>query len=147
MNEAKIRTIVLGIFRHQDRLLVFEGSDPARDVVFYRPLGGGIEFGEYGHQALAREMQEELDAEVTDIRFLGTIQNIFSFRGRQGHEIVLLYEGRFAEPSFYERQTMTGNDNGIPIEVSWKPLVDFENGALLVPRELLGFLKQDDRSA
>ena len=147
MQPKRIRPLALGLFLHDGKLLVFEGHDPVKGQTFYRPLGGGIEFGEYGHQALAREMQEELDAEVTDIRFLGTIQNIFSFRGRQGHEIVLLYEGRFAEPSFYERQTMTGNDNGIPIEVSWKPLVDFENGALLVPRELLGFLKQDDRSA
>ena len=34
MNEGRIRTIVLGIFLHEDRLLVFRGDDPARDVVF-----------------------------------------------------------------------------------------------------------------
>lgn len=54
MKDQQIRTIVLGIFRHEGRLLVFEGHDPIRGVTFYRPLGGGVEFGEYGHDALVR---------------------------------------------------------------------------------------------
>ena len=65
MNEGRIRTIVLGIFLHEDRLLVFRGDDPARDVVFYRPLGGGVEFGERSADAFVREMREELGAELT----------------------------------------------------------------------------------
>lgn len=141
MNKDKIRTIVLGIFRQEGRLLVFEGSDPARDLVFYRPLGGGIEFGEYGHQALAREMREEIGAEVTDVRYLGLIENIFDFRGKQGHEIALLYEGRFTDPSFYGQEAFaSAQDNGVAIKVLWKPLADFENGDLLVPGQLLRLL-------
>jgi ADP-ribose pyrophosphatase YjhB (NUDIX family) len=140
MNEGKIRTIVLGIFLHEGRLLVFRGEDPARDIVFYRPLGGGIEFGERSDEAFVREMREELGAEVTDIRYLGLIENIFAHRGKRGHEIVLLYAARFADPAFYVRQAWTGDDNGLPLEVCWKPLADFTNGDLLVPRELLGLL-------
>ena len=141
MNEGKIRTIVLGIFLHEGRLLVFRGDDPSRDVVFYRPLGGGIEFGEYGHQALAREMREEVGAEVANIRYLGTIENIFSLRGKTGHEIVLLYAASFVDQETYARQDWTGDENGVAIQVMWKPLADFANGDLLVPRELLGFLQ------
>ncbi len=140
MNEGRIRTIVLGIFLHEGRLLVFRGDDPSRDVVFYRPLGGGIEFGEQSTEAFIREMREELGAEVTDIRYLGMIENIFAHRGKQGHEIVLLYAARFVDPSFYTREAWTGDDNGLPIPVLWKPLADFENGDFLVPRELLAFL-------
>ncbi len=99
MNEGRIRTIVLGIFLHEGRLLVFRGDDPSRGVVFYRPLGGGIEFGERSTDAFTREMREELGAEVTDIRYLGMIENIFSHLGKQGHEIVLLYAARLADPS------------------------------------------------
>lgn len=142
MNEEKIRTIVLGIFLHDNRLLVFRGDDPERGVVFYRPLGGGIEFGERGCDAFVREMREELGAEVTDVRYLGTLENIFTHRGRRGHEIVLLYEGQFTDPGLYERETFeNAQDNGAPIEVSWKPLADFENGAFLVPTELLAILR------
>ena len=147
MNEDKIRTIVLGIFLHEDRLLVFRGDDPARDVVFYRPLGGGIEFGERSADAFVREMREELGAEVTDVRYLGMIENIFTHAGKRGHEYVLLYAARFVDPAFYTRQAWTGDDNGLPIPVMWKPLADFRNGDLLVPRELLAFLDEHDCSA
>ena len=141
MKDKQIRTIVLGIFRHEDRLLVFEGYDPIRDVTFYRPLGGGIEFGEYGRQALIREMREELAADITGLRYMGAIENIFTHAGGQGHEIVLVYEARFVDPDFYRRSIFTGaEDNGAPITVSWKPLSDFRNGAFLVPIELRDFL-------
>jgi ADP-ribose pyrophosphatase YjhB (NUDIX family) len=142
MNEGSIRTIVLGIFLHEGRLLVFRGEDPARDEIFYRPLGGGIEFGERSRDAFVREMREELGAEVADLRYLGLIENIFTHQGRRGHEIALLYAARFAEPSLYEQGAFAlAQDNGVPIEVLWKPLADFEHGDLLVPRELLRLLK------
>ena len=86
MNEGRIRTIVLGIFLHEDRLLVFRGDDPSRDVIFYRPLGGGIEFGERSADAFVREMREELGAELTGVRYLGMIENIFTHAGKRGHE-------------------------------------------------------------
>lgn len=145
MKDQQIRTIVLGIFQHNGRLLVFEGHDPIRGVAFYRPLGGGVEFGEYGPQALAREIREELDAEVTGVRYLGMIQNIFTHAGEQGHEIVLLYEARFIDPACYGPDAFAhAQDNGTPITVSWKPLADFEAGAFLVPIELLELLRHAD---
>jgi len=141
MKEKQSRTIVLGIFRHEGCLLVFEGHDPIRGVTFYRPLGGGVEFGEYGHQALAGEIREELGADVTDVRYLGTIQNIFTHGGEQGHEIALVYEARFTDPACYQPHAFAGaQDNGTPIKVSWKPLADFEAGAFLVPVELMAIL-------
>lgn len=145
MKDEQIRTIVLGIFQHEGRLLVFEGHDPIRGITFYRPLGGGVEFGEYGHQALAREMREELGAEVTDVRCLGTIQSLFTHLGKQSHEIVLLYEARFVDPACYGPDAFAdAQDNGTPIAVAWKPLADFENGAFLVPIELMDLLRHDD---
>ena len=147
MNEDKIRTIVLGIFLHEDRLLVFRGDDPVRDVVFYRPLGGGIEFGERSADAFVREMREELGAEVTNVRYLGMIESIFTHRGKRGHEYMLLYAARFTDPTFYTRQAWIGDEDGQPIPVLWKPLADFRSGDLLVPRELLAFLDAHDCSA
>ncbi len=142
MKSGQIRTIVLGVFLHEGRLLVFEGYDPVRDVTFYRPLGGGVEFGEYGHQALVREMREEIDAEIADVRYLGAIESIFTHVGKQGHEIVLVYEARFIDPALYQRSTFAASeDNGEVLAVSWKPLADFENGAFLVPIELLDLLR------
>lgn len=144
MQTGKIRTIVLGIFRHRGRLLVFEGYDPSDGRLFYRPLGGGIEFGERSDQALVREMREELGAEVTHARYLGMLESIFEHAGRIGHEIVLLYEAEFADPAMVARDVFPlANDNGEPIKVLWKPLADFENEALLVPIGLLELLRDD----
>jgi len=41
-----IRSIAICVFRHKNHILVAEGYDPVKDEYFYRPLGGGIEFGE-----------------------------------------------------------------------------------------------------
>lgn len=142
MQSGKIRTIVLGIFLHEDRLLVFEGGATATGRIFYRPLGGGIEFGEQSHQAFVREIREELGAEVTHARYLGMLENIFTHDGRMSHEIVLLYEAEFADPALYAREAFPlANDNGQPIKVLWKPLADFETDALLVPSGLLEMLR------
>jgi len=93
MQTKRIRPLALGIFRRADTLLVFEGYDPVKGQVFYRPLGGGIEFGERGAEALAREMREEIGAEVANLRYLGLCENIFTNAGEIGHELVLLYIG------------------------------------------------------
>jgi NADH pyrophosphatase NudC (nudix superfamily) len=64
----QIRPIAIGIFRRDDRILVFESRErDSRGRIFYRPLGGSIEFGEYGDQALTRELREELGAEIENV--------------------------------------------------------------------------------
>jgi 8-oxo-dGTP pyrophosphatase MutT (NUDIX family) len=84
--------------RDGDRLLVYEGYDSVKDERFYRPLGGGIEFGELGAEAVAREVREELGATVSDVRFLGVLESVFTYAGEPGHELVLMYEVALADP-------------------------------------------------
>ena len=142
MQAKRIRPLALGIFRRDDRLLVFEGYDPIKRETFYRPLGGGIEFGETGVQALVREMAEEISAEVTNLRYLGLAENIFTYAGEMGHEIVLLYEGDLANASFYERDVIeVVEPGGVTFKAYWKPLADFVDGrAPLYPDGLLNLL-------
>jgi 8-oxo-dGTP pyrophosphatase MutT (NUDIX family) len=130
-------------------ILVAEYFDPSKQQVFYRPLGGAIEFGERGADALAREMREELGAQVQDLRYLTTFENIFVYNGRRGHEIVLVYEGEFADPTYYKQSRLPGKeDDDTPLAVVWKPLTFFQKGsAPLYPDGLLEFLlAQDDTS-
>jgi 8-oxo-dGTP pyrophosphatase MutT (NUDIX family) len=133
MQPKRIRPLALGIFRHAGRLLVFEGYDAIKDQTFYRPLGGGIEFGETGAHALAREIREEIGAEVTNVRYLGLCENIFTYAGKIGHEIVLLYEAELAERSLYERDIIEAVEaNGSTFMALWKPLADFADGRVLL---------------
>lgn len=140
--KGQIRPIAIGIFRRDDQILVFEGYDPACDETFYRPLGGAIEFGEYGHQALAREVREEIDAEVKNLRYLGLSENLFTFGGGEGHEIVLIYEGDLVGDAIYEQEEVMGReDDGSPLKVVWAPLARFQRDeAPLYPDGLLELL-------
>ncbi|AFZ27697.1 Zn-finger containing NTP pyrophosphohydrolase [Cylindrospermum stagnale PCC 7417] len=105
-NPGEIRVIALGLIRDGDRIFVSEGHDPVKQETFYRALGGGVEFGETSRIALEREFQEEIQAELTNIRYLGCIENLFTFDGRQGHEIIQLYQCDFAEPKFYQLENL-----------------------------------------
>jgi 8-oxo-dGTP pyrophosphatase MutT (NUDIX family) len=107
MNKSgEIRVIVLGLIRDGDRIFVSEGYDPAKQETFYRALGGGVEFGETSRVALEREFKEEIQAGLANIRYLGCIENLFIFNGRQGHEIIQLYQCDFADSEFYKLESL-----------------------------------------
>lgn len=126
-----------------------ETRDRVRGDYFYRPLGGTIEFGERGAAAAAREIVEELGARVRNVRWLGTIENLFVAHGRQGHEIVMVYEADFVDESMYRRNPIWGQeDDGSPIKAVWKAMDDFrDGGSRLVPDGLLSMLDGISRGA
>ncbi|MGI8588776.1 MAG: NUDIX hydrolase [Chloroflexia bacterium] len=130
MQANRIRPIAIGIFRRGESIFVAECEEPSR--IFYRPLGGGIEFGERGHEALARELIEEIGAEIRDVRYLCTLENIFTYEGETGHEIVQVYEAGFRNSAFYEQDSFNGiealADELIDFKAVWKPLSDFGPG-------------------
>jgi len=144
MTIERIRPIALGIIRRRDQILVFEGPEPdSGGWIYYRPLGGTIEFGELGHQALVREMREELSAEIENVRYLGICENLFHAPdGRAAHEIALLYEADLADRSLYEKEEMQSvEDSGQTFRVLWKSLATFQRGdAPLYPNGLLELL-------
>ena len=76
--KRRIRPLALCVFRRGDKIMVARGHDAVKDQTFYRPIGGGINFGERGADAVIREVREELDAEVVDVVYLGAFENIFS---------------------------------------------------------------------
>jgi 8-oxo-dGTP pyrophosphatase MutT (NUDIX family) len=127
-------------------IFVFEGHDTRKNETFYRPLGGTVEFGELARQAVERELQEEIEAELTNLRFLGVLENLFTLEGETGHEIVLIFEGDFVDRSLYEKEAVEGQEeDGMPFVAFWKPLSLFRQGeAPLYPDGLLELLSGDD---
>lgn len=145
MNDHTIRPIAICVFQHNGLILVFEGYDPIKEETFYRPLGGGIEFGEYSQQAIIREIQEELSATITNIRYLATLENIFVHDGISGHEIVQVYDGTLVNKALYEQETIIGvEDNGETFTAMWKHLDEFTgpNSPPLYPDGLLSLLQR-----
>lgn len=126
---SRIRPLAICLFRHENKILVALGSDPVKRQEFYRPLGGGIEFGEFASDTLRREMREELNAEICDLRYLFTLENIFTFNGAAGHEIVLVFDGAFVKRALYEQPVLRGHDTGESFDACWKSMRELQNDA------------------
>jgi 8-oxo-dGTP pyrophosphatase MutT (NUDIX family) len=141
----QIRPIAICVCRKANKILVAEGYDAIKNEYFYRPLGGGIEFGENSRETICREMLEELNLEVDEhsLRYLGAVENIFTFNGTPGHEIVLIYDGAFKETGLSEQMILRGIEaNGEEIRALWKELDEFGEGkSILYPTGLFEMLQ------
>jgi 8-oxo-dGTP pyrophosphatase MutT (NUDIX family) len=140
----RIRPLAICVFRTNDRILVAEGFDPVKQQQsFYRPLGGGIEFGEYSEQTIRREIVEEIGAEVGELKYLGTLENVFVFNGAPGHEIVQVYDGALKDSGLYDQTVIVGleADINVSFRAVWKHLDEFREGrSILYPTGLLAML-------
>lgn len=122
---ASIRPHVLGVARRKEEVLVTELVDP-EEGPFYRPPGGGIEFGETSETAVVREFQEELDAVVEPVGFLGVVENRFEWDGEPRQELALVHEVAFDDDAFYDRETLHGVDDGgaVTYQTEWATVDD-----------------------
>ena len=83
---------------------------------------------------------------MTDLEFLATIESVFVFDGLPGHEIALVYCGRFADPALNAQPILTGaEEDGTPITAVWKRLDTFgaDTSPPLYPEGLLELLTED----
>ena len=139
----RIRPLAICLFRHKERILVAEGYNPVKKETFYRPLGGGIEFGEYSEQTIHRELMEEIGAEVCELRYLGTLENVYVFNGTPGHEIVQVFDGSLKDVRLYDQTVIVGQEMDIEdtFRAVWKRIDEFGEGkAILYPTGLLEML-------
>jgi 8-oxo-dGTP pyrophosphatase MutT (NUDIX family) len=139
MRPERIRPIAICVCRDSDRILVTEFREKGR--VYYRPLGGTIEFGERGEEAVRREFREEIAAELAEVRYLGTLENIYTDGEMRGHEIVLVFDGRLTDTSLYKEEVIQGDELGAPFRAVWKRLDEFDSATLPVyPEGLMALL-------
>jgi 8-oxo-dGTP pyrophosphatase MutT (NUDIX family) len=137
-----IRPIAAAVIRSGSRLLVWEDYDPLTRETVCVPLAGGIEFGERGADTIARELKEEINATTLAIRYLGLIEDIYTWAGAMRHELYLLYDVSFVERHVYEREELqVVESDGTSYIARWRELSDFERGARLVPDGLLELIE------
>ncbi len=143
MKKKRIRPLAICVFLNNDRILVHQGYDELKKEYFYRPLGGGIEFGESSIDTICRELMEELNVEVDrgSLKYLGTLENIFEFNGIPGHEIIMIYDGALKNSGLYEQTAIVGKEADEEIQAVWKSIDDFGVGkSILYPTGLLSLV-------
>lgn len=137
----QIRVIALALIQDGDRLFVGEGFDVVKQDFFYRALGGGVEFGETSLEGLQREFREELNAELSNLQYLGCLENLFVFNNKPGHELVQVYRADFADQRFYQVDSLIGQETNGTFKALWVAIDRFKSGQLrLVPEAFLTFL-------
>jgi ADP-ribose pyrophosphatase YjhB (NUDIX family) len=143
MTTGNIRPIAIALIWKDTSLLVAHGVDALKGAQFYRPLGGGIEFGERAVDALRREFVEELGAELCDERLITVLENLFHYEGQAGHELVFVFEARFKDARLYERAEFAVHEQSMSTTASWKPLIELVGGDRpLYPAGLKGLLSE-----
>jgi len=94
-----IRVLALALIRDGNRLFLSQGCDPATGRTFWRPLGGGINFGAHSAPALEREIREEINQSIEILSAPILFQNVFTYDETSGHDIILMHEARFTDPA------------------------------------------------
>lgn len=115
---SAIRLVALALVERDGRWLFARSQDPATGEEFYRPLGGGIDFGERSDVALQRELREELHFEIKNMQFVTVIENQFTYNLQPNHEVALLYTADFVEDAPYKKETLPKYD-GYSKEAVW----------------------------
>ncbi|MCR4311599.1 MAG: NUDIX domain-containing protein [Candidatus Taylorbacteria bacterium] len=114
-----IKVKAMCIFERDGKLLASKHHDTVKDEVFYRCLGGHVEFGETAEVAMRREAIEELGSEIENLEYLDMIENIFVYNGKPMHEIVFLFKGDLVRKELYAKEEIRFNEGDKEIEVFW----------------------------
>ena len=135
----EIRPIVLGIVKKENKILVSKGYDKVKDEVFYRSIGGGIEFLEESKEALKREFKEELNIDISVGKFLGIAENIFTYNGKDAHELILFYNVDIKDKDYKEKYHIV--DDNCETDAMWIDINKFKNKELKIyPEQMFRYL-------
>ncbi len=132
MAKRDIKVKAMGLFVSPDgRFLASQHVDSIKQQAYLRLLGGHIEFGERSDEALVREIQEEIGAQVRLLGVLEVVENRFVHEGKPGHEVVFIYAAEFTDPSFYTQEVIPVTDDMDSTAV-WTPFADLLEGRVFL---------------
>ena len=137
----RVRPIAISIIRNNDKILVYERQDDITGEKFYRLVGGCIEFGESSNIALKREFEEELSLDIKNTKLISIFESIFTFNSKEMHEIVFLYESKFADSSIYNKDIIRGLEGDRAFNAIWILVDDFlKKKYKIYPEEIVDYL-------
>lgn len=139
----RIRPISICLFYNNGKILATKAFDEVKKETFYRSIGGGIEFGESGIEAIEREVTEELGVEIENIKELGIFESIFVYNGKQGHEFVMVFDADFKDKNFYNKNEIKVTEGDLVGTAYWLTIEEIINKkVILYPESLPKLLKE-----
>ncbi|MED4780502.1 NUDIX hydrolase [Brevibacillus choshinensis] len=143
----KYRASSLCIIWKEDSILL-EQFPEEDEVITFRPVGGTIEYGEDSKSAVIREVKEEINQDITEVRLLGIIENIFPYYAETGHEFDFIYEAKLLSNQSYEHEAIEGFEGENKFIAVWKRVTDFKDNPniKLVPDGLFEMLTNQGKS-
>jgi ADP-ribose pyrophosphatase YjhB (NUDIX family) len=144
------RAKALGIIMSDNKILLEElnGEHSKGMGLYYRPIGGSIEYGEKSDETIIREYKEEIGAEIEIISYISCLENIFTIGLNVGHEIIQIYFVKFKETTLYKHGSFKIIEGSKVTYAKWIPLKDiFDRNKILYPnglKELLQNLLSSD---
>ena len=112
-----------------------------RDYGEYALVGGQVQIGETGEEAVIREFEEELGAKIRCQRLLWTEECFWEWKGRSSHTLSFYYLAEFCEGGDFPDDGCFHPQKDNPrIEIGWVPVEQLDS--LTVYPE---FLKQQIR--
>ncbi|MDX1905708.1 MAG: NUDIX domain-containing protein [Bacteroidia bacterium] len=142
--EKKVRTgqvqaAVLCLLRKNDQLLVTEGYDRIREMTYYRPICGNLEFGEYSWEAARRILHQYVGHETQELSFIGPVESILTLEEQSVHELFFVFEVMSGHRDTH--RSPLAHETNLPARAVWKSIQDFRRGQLvLYPEGLLDML-------
>jgi DivIVA domain-containing protein len=134
-----VLAVAVALLVDRGRLLVAELPDPVSGRTVYRPPGGEIAFGERGHETVRRAFREDFGIALAEVQPLATLESIHRFAGRDGHELVLVYEAAPSDPAVWAQQRLMSRRGDM--SAVWAPVDMFRRGeAPLLPDGLVPLL-------
>ncbi|MCB0532163.1 MAG: NUDIX domain-containing protein [Lewinellaceae bacterium] len=127
-----MRVVAQCLLEHNSQLLLQEFWHEHDHYYFFRPPGGGIEPGEYAADAMLREIQEELAAEVSKPVLVDVLENIFEYDGQTRHEIVFLFRATVLDERLTSVPEIRFIDNSFEFRAVWIPVAQLLQGDDLV---------------
>ncbi len=116
---SQIRVKAMCIIEHDGKLLVSRYWDEVKQEYFYRLLGGSMEFGETAEETIRREIKEEINSDLLNLRFLQMVENMFTFEGKPGHEVIFLYTGEISRTELFHKSTFVITEGYTEVEGMW----------------------------
>ena len=124
------------IFRKGSKILLHHGLKSGH----YTLPGGRVKEGETTEQALKREMKEEMGYDISIIRPVSFMENMFNLEDKDYHELLVTYQAKFGDEEAYKREKIVGIEEKEDLEFIWKDINELDK-IVFKPEILIDVIK------